>query len=80
MTRLRYYKIGSELITDWFTIGPNKIIRGVIDTTTNTIRVVEFDSGILLEVRTKNLRQAKTLLKHSLSISRVNFDGEIRKR
>lgn len=80
MTRLKYYKMGNELMTDWFTIGPNKIIRGVIDTTTNTIKVVEFDGEVVAELRTKNLRQAKTLLKHSLSISRVNFDGEIRKR
>ena len=79
MTRLKYYSIDTLLYTDWFTLGPNLIVRGIINTETFTYQIVEFDSELVSEGKADNLRQAKSMMKNTLLKAGVNFEGEIRK-
>lgn len=78
MTRIKYYERGEELVTDWYTIGPNLVIRGVIDTKSFTYSIIEFNSSILISGSTDNLRSAKSSLKNNLKLSGVQFFDEIR--
>jgi hypothetical protein len=80
MTRLKYYSVDNLLYTDWFTLGPNLIVRGIINTETFTYQLVEFDSEMMYDGQASSLRSAKNLLKNQLTLAGVNFDGEIRKR
>lgn len=80
MTRLKYYSSVPDLLyTDWFTVGPNLIVRGVINTKTLQYYVYEFDSEMILEGQASKLRIAKEQIKVNLAKVGVNFDGEIRK-
>lgn len=80
MTRLKYYSVAGVLVTDWFTIAPNLIIRGVINSLSLEYFVQEFDSGQMKEGKADSLRSAKATVKKLLLEAGVNFDGEIRKR
>ncbi len=80
MTRLKYFRIDELLYSDWFTIGPNMVIRAIINTKTYTYQIIEFDSEMVLEGKCRNLRHAKDTVKTQLSNCGVVFDGEIRKR
>ena len=79
MTRLKYYNDGELLTTDWFTIGPNLVVRGTINTKTFQYTIKQFDSQQVMSSTAKNLRDAKDKLKKELIKSGVIFDGEIRK-
>lgn len=68
------------LHTDWFTVGPNKVIRGIIDTNSDKFYIREFDSSLVISGQAKDLRQAKALVKKHLRESGVNFTDEIRSR
>lgn len=78
MTRLKYYEVGDLLYTDWFTLGPNFIVRGIINTTTLSYQIVEFNTDVVSEDKARSLRELKTKLKSQLSAAGVNFTGEIR--
>jgi hypothetical protein len=80
MTRLKYFNTDDLLYTDWFTIGPNLVIRAIINIKTHTYQIIEFDSEMVLEGKAKNLRQAKDKVKTELVKCGVVFDGEIRRR
>lgn len=80
MTRLKYYSVDNLLYTDWFTLGPNLIVRGIINTGTFSFQIYEFDSEMVFESQAKSLREAKSLMKKQLLKIGVNFDGEIRRR
>lgn len=80
MVRIKYNQIDSLLYTDWFTLGPNFIVRGIINTETFTYQILELNSELVLEGRARNLREAKTIMKNKLSSIGVNFEGEIRSR
>ena len=77
-TRLKYYTAGKLQFTDWFTIGPNLIIRGYIHTESYRFYIVDFAADVMFESQADNLRQAKTLLKQQLALAGVSFTGEIR--
>lgn len=78
MVRIRYTPSGAVLQTDWFTIGPNFIIRGQIDTETSYFSIIEFNTTVVYHNRARSLREAKHLLKKALVSAGVNFEGEIR--
>jgi len=78
MTRLKYIKINNALYTDWFTLGPNFIVRGVINLENYEFSVMEFNSELVLSKKCHNLRNAKDQLKNKLIEIGVKFDGEIR--
>lgn len=80
MVRLKYYTVDNLLYTDWFTLGPNFIIRGIVNTDTYHIQITEFDSELVYEYQGKNIRDSKTHLKNHLTKIGLNFEGEIRKR
>lgn len=79
MVRLRYYSTENLLYTDWFTIGPNLIVRGILNTDTYHFQICELNTEMVYEYQGKNLRDAKTTLKNKLIDIGVNFDGEIRR-
>lgn len=80
MTRVKYNNIQGLLVTDWLTVGPNMIIRAVINPSNYYYEIRQFDSTRVLGGYAKNLRQAKTIIKSELTKSGVNFTGEIRSR
>lgn len=80
MTRLKYYGVDDLLYTDWFSIGPNLIIRATINTKTFKYHISEFDSEVVLEGSAKSLRHAKDTIKTQLINCGVVFDGEIRSK
>jgi len=78
MVRIRYNQIGDLLYTDWFTIGPNHVIKGIININNNTYQVIQFNTDVVAEGSCPNLRAVKFKLKQVLAQAGVNFDGEIR--
>lgn len=80
MIRLKYYRTDDLLYTDWLTLGPNFIVRGIINTKTLVYQVVELNTDVVLEGQANSLRQAKDTLKTGLVSSGANFSGEIRRR
>lgn len=80
MVRIKYIELGNLLYSDWFTVGPNKIVRGIINTDTFTYQVIEFNTDVVAEGKGINLRDAKYLVRDSLIGAGVNFEGEIRTR
>ena len=79
MIRLKYTEVCGLLKTDWFTLGPNLIVRGVIDLENNNFIVHSFDSDNIYTGQAKDLRQAKSKLKTQLKRVGVNFEDEIRR-
>lgn len=79
MVRLKYYKLGNNLYTDWFTVGPNFIVRGCISLDNYNVSINEFNSSIIVSANSDNLRKSKYLVKKKLSEVGVIFDGEIRR-
>jgi hypothetical protein len=80
MTRLKYYQTGDLLYTDWFTLGPNLVVRGIINTSTFSYQVIEFNSEVVSEgTNFRDLRTVKSILKAQLLSAGVNFTDEIRK-
>lgn len=77
-TRIKYYQYGDTLMTDWFTVGPNLIVRGVINTLDNSISIVEFDSEEISRQPTRSLRSAKSLVRKKLLEVGVKLGEEIR--
>lgn len=80
MVRLKYSRIGNTLYTPWITIGPNMIVRGIVNAVNNNYIIVQFDSEIVAEGEGANLRHAKDLIRRRLEESGAVFDGEIRSR
>jgi hypothetical protein len=80
MVRLKYVELGNLLYTDWFTLGPNLVVRGIINTSTFKYQIVEFNTDVSAEGQASNLRNAKRQLKTVLSKAGVNFEGEIRNK
>jgi hypothetical protein len=78
MVRIKYDSVDNLLYTDWFTIGPNLIVRGIINTLTFQYQVIEFNTDVVAEGQASNLRNAKHQLKNVLGKAGVNFEGEIR--
>ena len=76
-TRSKYYPYSDTLMTDWFTVGPNLIVRGVI-TTNNTWSVMTFDSDLIVSGASSNLRYAKIELRKQLILSGVKLGEEIK--
>jgi hypothetical protein len=79
-TRIRYSEYENLLQTDWFTVGPNLVVRGIIDTKDFTYRVTQLGGELVVGGGCSNLRDAKSALKLALSGAGVNFVGEIRNR
>lgn len=77
MTRVKYSKYNDILVTDFITVGPNDIIRGVI-TQTFEYSVNNFDGDILEKGQASNLRNAKSKVKALLKKYGARFDNEIR--
>lgn len=78
MTRIKYERMQNTLVTNWLTVGPNQIIRGVIHPD-NTIDIVDIQSNILKSISNiSNKRKAKDLLKKELRSFGFNFEEEIR--
>jgi hypothetical protein len=80
MTRLRYYSVSDVIYTDWFTIGPNLIIRAIINTETFKYQITELNTDVVYEGKGKDLRSAKAQVKSAMLKAGVNFSEEIRKR
>lgn len=80
MIRIKYTEVYGLLRTDWFTVGPNMIIRGIINLENNYYEIRQFDQSLVTYGKARSLRQAKDFLRRGLTSSGVNFDGEIRKR
>lgn len=80
MVRIKYSEAPDLLYTDWYTIGPNFIVRAIINTKTFTYQIVEFDSELVYDGQASSLRQAKDIVKNKLIEAGVNFEGEIRNR
>ncbi len=77
-TRIRYYQYVHNLITDWFTIGPNLIVRGEISSLDNSYTIRTFDSEILYTGTSNNLRYTKSKIRELLLSVGVKFEEEIR--
>jgi hypothetical protein len=84
-TRIKYYQYSDTLMTDWFTVGPNLIVRGVIEkrdcSQSNSgyiVRVVTFDSEVVYTDSKFNLRSAKLLVRKQLILSGVKLGEEIK--
>jgi hypothetical protein len=80
MVRLRYNDQCGLLWTEWFTVGPNYVIRGVINKENNYYEIRQFDNTLVNSGNAKTLRQAKTKIKELLVHNGVNFIGEIRSK
>lgn len=82
MVRLKYHTLAKDnlLYTDWFTVGPNYVIRAIINTETLTYQIYEFNSEIVIEGQCSSLRQAKDTVKKKLIGAGVVFGDEIRIR
>lgn len=80
MTRIKYHQRDNILYTDWLTIGPNLVVRGMINKTNYTFSIYQFNSEPVYEGQASNLRIAKDTIKKQLVSAGVIFDGEIRKR
>jgi hypothetical protein len=77
-TRIKYFKYNDILVTDWFTIGPNNIVRGIVTPSDNSYSVITFDSQVVYEGTTPSLRNTKETVRLLLSKLGVKFEGEIR--
>lgn len=80
MVRIRYWRIGNVLYTGWITLGPNLIVRGIVNTKNHKYMIVQFDEEIVVEGEGANLRHAKSIVKNKLIEAGAVFDGEIRSR
>lgn len=80
MVRLRYRRIGHTLYTDWLTLGPNMIVRGIVNSKTLKYMIVQFNTEIVAEGEGADLRHAKSIVRRRLEEAGLNFDGEIRNR
>jgi hypothetical protein len=79
MVRIRYYSVGNLLYTDWFTLGPNFIVRGIINTENLTYQICELNSEIVIEGTGYNLRNVKSIMRAEFVKMGLNFEGEIRR-
>lgn len=79
MTRIKYSKHGDSLVTDFFTVGPNNIIKGLVNSDFS-YSIHTFDADIIAAGKASNLRNAKLAIKKLLVIHGVKFDQEIRNR
>lgn len=80
MVRIRYWRIGNVLYTNWITLGPNLVVRGIVNSTSNRYMIVQFDEEIVAEGEGANLRHAKAIVRDRLIEAGAVFDGEIRSR
>lgn len=80
MTRLKYNEVGNLLYTNWITLGPNYIVRAIINTETFHFQIIEFNTDVVFEGSGKTLRESKSLVKKALAAAGANFSDEIRKR
>lgn len=79
MVRIRYYPIDNLLYTDWFTLGPNFVVRGIINIDNLTYQICELNTELVMSGAGYDLRNVKSLMKTELNKIGVNFEGEIRK-
>ena len=66
------------IVTDWFTVRSNYIIRGKIDTSSNVYYIEEIDTTINTTGKSRNLRIAKERIRFLLLEYGCNIDNEIR--
>jgi hypothetical protein len=79
MTRIRYTKKDSLLVTDLMTVGPNIIVRAVVFPDLHG-EILDIQNNTLDYVTGKSTRQVKDLLKKSLVRLGLKVDGEIRNK
>jgi hypothetical protein len=65
-------------MTDFFTVGPNQIVRGLINPDFS-YSIHDFDADILYSGKASSLRAAKAKVRELLILCGVKFNGEIRK-
>ena len=80
--RIKYTEmLGGTLLTDWFKVGPNYILRGQITRQHNgqfECLVLEFDSSLVKFKSESSITKAKRTLRQLLIEAGVKFDNEIR--
>jgi hypothetical protein len=79
MTRIKYSRKGSVLVTDFITIGPNSVVRGVI-LSDFVYYIYTFDADVMYSGQSSNLRNAKAKIKQLLLSCGAKFKEEIRNR
>lgn len=83
MTRIKYTKVPTNgsfgYRTTWLTVGPNIILCGMI-APDNSYRIVNAEFQVLEFGTSRNLRQAKELIRNKLIFLGLNLDDEIRTR
>lgn len=77
-TRIRYYELTDELVTDWFTVGPNLIVRAWIIPSKNLYHIRTFDAEVLHTGTCSNLRYVKSKVRKLLVEVGVKLGEEIR--
>ncbi len=77
MKRIRYRRFADFQFTEWFTIGPNLIVRGVI-TPEFVVSVMTFEEELLFKDQASNMREAKAKLRALLIQAGVKLEDEIR--
>lgn len=79
-TRIKYYNfINNVLVTDWFTVRANYIIRGKINLQYNYYYIEEFDETRVLTGHAKDERTCKSNLRSALIDAGVILGNEIRR-
>jgi hypothetical protein len=77
MTRIKYSRFGNLLVTDFITVGPNNIVRGVIDSGF-IYSLSSFDGEIISKGQASNLRNAKIAVRKLLLQHGAKLNTEIR--
>jgi len=79
MTRIKYSKFGNTLMTDYLTVGPNHIIRGLINEDLS-YGIITFDCVCLASGQASNLRNAKIMVRRLLLRYGAKLNVEIRNK
>lgn len=77
-TRIKYYSQDYGLVTDWFTVGPNLIVRGMINPYDFQYNVITVEGNMLVSTNAHSLREAKSSIRKNLISLGVKFEDEIR--
>ena len=79
MIRIKYSRYGETLMTDFITVGPNNIIRGLINPDFS-YSIHTFDADIIYSGKASSIRAAKTIVRRLLKECGAKLDNEIRPR
>jgi hypothetical protein len=77
MTRIKYSRFGGSLVTDFITVGPNSILRGIV-LSDNSYRLCTFDAEVIASGQASNLRNAKIAIRKLLLQHGAKLNTEIR--